>query len=69
MYSDTHMTMIFLCNLIYICICIDLYFFLFFGQSFTFLWPSIGCLQAVHFGLFLVDLLGFGTTTTGTKIA
>ena len=47
----------------------SLFFFCFFGQSFTFLWPSIGCLQAVHFGLFLVDLLGFGTTTTGTTIA
>ena len=47
----------------------SLFFFVFFGQSFTFLWPFIGCLQAVHFGLFLVDSLGFGTTTTGTKIA
>jgi hypothetical protein len=42
-------------------------YFLFFGQSVTFLCPFIGLLHAVHVGLLLVDFTGLvDVTTTGT---
>ena len=43
-------------------------FILVLGQSLNFLWPFIGLLHALHFGLLLVLSPGFETTTAGTKM-
>ena len=44
------------------------YLFWFLGQSLNFLWPFIGLLHALHFGLLLVLSPGFETTIAGTKM-